>query len=99
MSDRHDAAARAWLKERKKEDDEHGGLMPRRLWPADTLAASLAALLRSTADEEREQCAKVAESALLPPDGRLPDGLVGGTADLSMRLIAAAIRSRGARGE
>ena len=61
MPDRYDEAAREWLKARKQEDDPHGGLMPRRMFPPDTLRDSLAALLRKTAEEERERCAKVAE--------------------------------------
>ena len=58
--DRYAAIAREWLKSRKKEDDEHGGLMPRRMYPPDTLAESLAALLARVVDEEREQCLEAA---------------------------------------
>jgi len=97
MTDRHDAAAREWLRARKNEDDEHGGLMPRRMYPPDTLAESLAELLRSTADaaraEECERCAKVAEN-------KHGSGSYGNVEEdhgwnVACGMIAAAIRALG----
>jgi len=108
MSDRHDAAAREWLRARKDVNDKHGGLIPLRIWPANTLAASLAALLRSTAEQEREACAKVADLKI-QSESDWTDEEIDVTCysekdmwtehNVVARKIADAIRSRGAKGK